>query len=113
MCWGKCKEAKQANKESFVYANRVPQHQLFHSSVWGKIENWVTERTELKNGKLSIFTGPIFMKSDKEICISQCCAKIPAGFWKVVFYIDEEDNLKYAAFKILQDCFLEKVYCSR
>ncbi|WP_435002228.1 DNA/RNA non-specific endonuclease [Bacillus atrophaeus] len=111
VCWGELNEAVQANKDSFVYANRVPQHHLFHSSMWGRIENLITERTKPKNEKLSIFTGPIFTKKDKEYCnekIPKCCAKIPVGFWKVVFYISEEGNLEYAAFILLQDCFWRK-----
>lgn len=101
------KEAVDADFDSFCWANIVPQHKIFHASDWGKLERWIVERTGSRNKKLSVFTGPIYTKDDREYCGYRkplgCGVKIPAGFWKVVFYIGDDNKLHSAAFIMMQD----------
>ncbi|PIE92149.1 hypothetical protein CO726_28240 [Bacillus fungorum] len=105
--WGNSDEAKKANCDSFCFANIAPQHKEFHHTKWGDIENWIISRSKSRDKKFSIFTGPIFTENDREYCGYQkplgCGIKIPAGFWKVAFYIGIDDNLHSVAFKIIQD----------
>ncbi|MBU5351951.1 DNA/RNA non-specific endonuclease [Paenibacillus barcinonensis] len=105
--WGEDAEGNDADCDSFCYANIVPQHKKFHATKWGDIEKWIIGRTESKDNKLSIFTGPIYTDNDREYCGFQkplgCGIKIPAGFWKVAFYIGTDEKLHSTAFKILQD----------
>ena len=101
------KEAVDADFDSFCWANIVPQHKIFHASDWGKLERWIVERTGSRNKKLSVFTGPIYTKDDRVYCGYRkplgCGVKIPAGFWKVVFYIGDDNKLHSAAFIMMQD----------
>ncbi|ARV43897.1 DNA/RNA non-specific endonuclease [Bacillus inaquosorum] len=110
--WGeeddlKHKEAVDADFDSFCWANIAPQHKVFHAGDWGKLERWIVERTGSRNKKLSVFTGPIFTERDREYCGFNkplgCGVHIPAGFWKVVFYIGADDKLYSAAFQMIQD----------
>ena len=101
------KEAINADYDSFCWANIAPQHKVFHAGDWGKLERWIVERTGSRNKKLSVFTGPIYTEGDREYCGYKkplgCNIQIPAGFWKVVFYIGTDDKLHSAAFKMIQD----------
>ncbi|WP_374966200.1 DNA/RNA non-specific endonuclease [Lysinibacillus sp. RS5] len=105
--WGERDEAKDGDCDSFCFANIAPQHKEFHHTKWGDIEGWIINQTKSKNKKFSIFTGPIFTENDREYCGYQkplgCGIKIPAGFWKVAFYIGVDDRLRSVAFKIVQD----------
>ncbi|PZD95846.1 DNA/RNA non-specific endonuclease [Paenibacillus sambharensis] len=107
--WGEEAEGRDADCDSFCFANIAPQHKEFHHTEWGEIEKWIIEKTKSKNKKLSIFTGPIFTDNDREYCGFRkplgCGIHIPAGFWKVAFYIGNDEQLHSAAFKILQDDF--------
>ncbi|TLS36453.1 hypothetical protein FCL54_14610 [Pseudalkalibacillus caeni] len=100
-------EARDAEYDSFSWANIAPQHHKFHMTDWGKLERWIISETGTKNKKLSVFTGPIYTDADREYCGYNkslgCNFKIPAGFWKVVFYIGKDNKLRSAAFVILQD----------
>lgn len=107
VCWGEDEEAKDAERDSFCWANIAPQHHKFHMTDWGKLERWIVKETGSKSKKLTVFTGPIYTEGDREYCGYRkplgCNIRIPAGFWKVVFYVGRDDKLHSAAFQILQD----------
>ncbi|MDP5273573.1 DNA/RNA non-specific endonuclease [Chengkuizengella axinellae] len=109
VCWGSIEEAKQANFDSFCWGNIVLQHGEINQGIWNQIENWILEHEDNYMKKISIFTGPIFTDQDREYCgVDQkldCGIHIPAGFWKVMFYVNRKRKLRSLAFVIKQDDF--------
>ncbi|QTL47334.1 DNA/RNA non-specific endonuclease [Priestia aryabhattai] len=109
VCWGNMEEAKQANYDSFSYANISLQHHNFNTKPWNQLEDWILEHPEHLNKKLSVFTGPINAETDREYCgvgrPNGCGIRIPAAFWKIVFYVGLNNNLGSAAFIMKQDEF--------
>ncbi|HDR8041389.1 DNA/RNA non-specific endonuclease [Bacillus cereus group sp. Bce025] len=106
---GNIDEAEKTNCNSFCFATIAPHHKEFQHTKWGDIENCIISKSKSRNKKFSIFILPIFSENDREYCGYQkpigCGIKIPAGFWKVGFYIGIDDNLHSVAFKIMQDYY--------
>jgi endonuclease G, mitochondrial len=111
VCWGSVKEAKQANYDTFCWANIALQHHECNTGPWNELEDWILDHRQNLLKKLSVFTGPINMENDPEYCGAGkplgCGIQIPAGFWKVVFYVNEEKKLCSASFMMKQDHYTE------
>ncbi|MCY8818658.1 DNA/RNA non-specific endonuclease [Bacillus atrophaeus] len=109
VCWGTWDEAKAGNNDSFCWANIVLQHCEINTKIWNDIEEWMLNYNDNMLNKLSVFTGPIFTMSDRPYCGENqnlsCGIQIPAGFWKVLFYVDLKKKLRSVAFVIKQDDF--------
>jgi len=105
VCWGDRREAEKANYDSFCYANVVLQYHHFNTGIWNCLEGWILERLE-NHKKLIVITGPIHKESDKEYCGRNgrpgCKIKVPFGFWKSIFYVDRQHELKSVSFVIRQ-----------
>ncbi len=101
--WGDEADARVADRESFFWTNIAPQHERLHSSAWGKIENWMFEKTEDTARRACVFQGPVFTDVDplyqntpREVPI-----RIPAGYWKVIA-LTHQGSLLAAAFLVWQ-----------
>ncbi|WP_240733060.1 DNA/RNA non-specific endonuclease [Jeotgalibacillus sp. S-D1] len=109
VCWGSMEEAVKGNYDSFCWANIVLQNAQINQGIWNEIEEWMLNNEDNVQNKLSIFTGPIFTGNDQEYCGTGqkpgCGIKIPAGFWKAMFYADSSNTLHSAAFIVKQDEF--------
>lgn len=109
VCWGTEKQAKQANYDSFCFANICLQAHDLNTGNWNDLEDWILDELEGKNMKMSVFTGPINRDSDRTYCgvgrPKNCEIKIPAGFWKIVIYVDSNNKLRCLAFVVKQDEF--------
>lgn len=88
----------------------LPYHD-FNTGTWNDFEEWILDKLEGKDMKMKmpIFTGPINRDSDRIYCRigrgQDCRVRIPAGFWKVVIYVDSNKELRYLAFIGKQDEF--------
>lgn len=101
--WGPLPEAERANRDSFFFTNMTPQHEAFNQSgkggLWGELENAIFEDVKVDKLKISVIAGPIFRNSDKKYRD----VKIPADFWKLIAFHDEDaDEFKVAAYIISQ-----------
>lgn len=69
------------------------------------LEDWVYELNLDKDGRITSFSGPIYGEQDRTIQpAGQELALIPAGFFKVVCFINKyTDSLDVRAFVIYQD----------
>lgn len=114
ICWGTLQEATLANYDSFCWANISLQHKNFNQGVWSKLEDFIFNKIcdNSKGKKLSVFTGPIngvgsikYCGKDKPLT---CNTIIPVGFWKTIFYIDNEGDLNSKSFVIKQDKYLKR-----
>ena len=79
--WGADAEARQANYDTFSYANAAPQAADFNQSkeLWNGLEDHVLSYAETNGLRVSVFTGPVFGDEDPEYR----GVRIPLGFWKV------------------------------
>lgn len=109
VCWGDNKsESEKAEYDSNCWTNIAPQHNAFHASIWGDLEEWVRNKTNSIDGKYSIFTGPIHMENDRNYCIDAGCMTIPAGYYKIVFTVGSNHMLHVIGFIMKQDDFWNK-----
>ena len=60
-------DAKLADEHTFHYTNAAPQAQSFNGGEWLDIEDYVLGRSQAKDRKMTIFTGPVFHKRDPEL----------------------------------------------
>ena len=109
--WGATREeAKAAAKDTFFYTNSTPQHQRFNPRSWLNLEDYILENADEENMRVSVFTGPIFAKTDKVYR----GFKIPEEYWKVVVVGNAQPNsLSASGYIVSQQDFmndLEFVY---
>ena len=104
--WGQTeREAKQASDDTFFYSNASLQHENFNQDEWLALENWVFNLNLDSNGKISVFSGPIYGESPRTITPEgRDTALIPTAFFKVVCFINKDTNeLDVRAFIMFQD----------
>jgi endonuclease G len=110
--WGKTtEEAAEAARATFYFTNAVPQHPRVNQSVWRSIEDYVLKSESIKGDlKVSVFTGPVLNENDPDFIteISGEHVKLPLLFWKIIYYINEEEKLSRVAFLVGQKYLLEK-----
>lgn len=110
LVWGSPEEASQGNIDSFFFTNMTPQHEAFNQSQlkgqWGQLENAILDEVVLKDLRVSVMGGPVLAKEDR----LYRGAQLPAEFWKIVFYVDDEDGQNKArAYVLTQQDLLKKL----
>ncbi|MGF1672654.1 MAG: DNA/RNA non-specific endonuclease [Rivularia sp. (in: cyanobacteria)] len=106
IAWGKTeREAKRASDDTFYYSNASLQHENFNQDEWLALENWVFELDLDSNGKITVFTGPVYGDFPRTITPpGRESALIPSAFFKVVCFINKDSNeLDVRAFLMFQD----------
>ncbi len=103
--WGDSKrEAKRASDETFYFTNASLQHANFNQDEWLSLENWVKALDLDKDGRISVFSGPIFGDYARSLQpAGRKLAIIPSAFFKVVFFVNKASELEVRAFIMLQD----------
>ena len=105
-CWGLNEsEAQKANDDTFFYTNASLQHQYFNQDEWLALEelflNWGLD----ENGRLCVFTGPVWRPFDR--CFHRTwddAARIPSAFFKIICYKGKASRkLETRAFLLYQD----------
>lgn len=113
LCWGSLEEAKKGNYDSFCWANISLQHSQFNQGIWNELEDWVLDSlpNESLYKKLSVITGPInnggidYFGANNKL---DKAAKIPSAFWKIIFYINKQAELKSIGFIMNQTNYFTK-----
>jgi endonuclease G, mitochondrial len=108
--WGSTNsEADKAGKATFLYSNSSLQHENLNRDEWKAIEiKIVREFQHSSNGRLAVFTGPIFGDLDRHINITdQDSARVPSGFFKIICFKKKKskpgEELGVLAFAVFQD----------
>jgi endonuclease G len=94
--WGD--EAQIANTDTFHFTNCSPQMSAFNQKTWLELENYILENTRRWNARATVFTGPVFAADDRVYR----GIRIPAAFWKVVAYVDDNGKPSASAYMIDQ-----------
>ncbi len=106
LAWGKTeREAKRASDDTFYYSNAALQHENFNQDEWLALENWVFDLNLDSNGKITVFTGPVYGDFPRTISpAGRKPALIPSAFFKVVCFVNKDSNkLDVRAFLMFQD----------
>ncbi|MFM9957274.1 MAG: DNA/RNA non-specific endonuclease [Phycisphaerales bacterium] len=102
--WGTPKEADRGNDDSMHVTNVTPQMQAFNGAVWLSLEDYALQNARKAGQKISVFTGPIFGKSDPV----KFGVPIPRAFWKIIAFIhDDTGKLSATGYSISQNEHLE------
>jgi len=104
--WGRTTtDAKRASDDTMYYSNASLQHMNLNQDEWLEVEEWVKYLQQDSNGKIAVFSGPIYgtFPSVPTKFIGSPPAEIPAAFYKVVSFLDKDGDLSTRAFIYLQD----------
>lgn len=88
VAWGTEQRAQDASDSTFYYTNAALQHARFNQDEWVHLEDWVLTAAGAISSRISVFTGPIFTRSDRY----ERGARIPSAFWKAVVLRDPTAN---------------------
>ncbi|WP_322115168.1 DNA/RNA non-specific endonuclease [Pseudomonas aeruginosa] len=80
--------ARQAEDDTFVYTNAVPQVAQLNQRSWLSLEDYVLQNARSEGFHISVFTGPVFRDDDPLYQGVQ----VPLEFWKVVAMIDADSG---------------------
>lgn len=106
--------ANQANSDTYYYTNAAPQQFSFNRGLWKELEDFVYNKAEEQDIKLSVFTGPIFKENDPEYDIpdtyetaTKKVIQIPTDYWKLILLRNqngaEDEEYKIAAYILHQE----------
>ena len=105
--WGETEEDRvTATNDTYYYTNATLQHENFNRDEWKDLELYVRSLEDDSTDRLSEITGPIFNTSGETLTVSppgRELAVVPAGFFKVVAYINSQNSLAVRCFIIYQD----------
>lgn len=94
--WGD--DAQTANEDTFHFTNCSPQMGAFNQKTWLSLENYVLKTTRNSRERVTVFSGPVFGNRD----LLYRDVLIPLAYWKIIAFIDDDDNPSATAYKISQ-----------
>jgi endonuclease G len=97
--WGSRRQAKQAQDDTFHYTNAAPQHKDLNRDIWVDLEDYLLDRTDQHDLKISVFTGPVFLDHDPPY---RGLTHIPRQYWKVVAFRRRRGGLAATAYLLSQ-----------
>lgn len=112
-CWGGSKnDAVEAELDTFHYTNAAPQVQKYNDQDWGNLEDYVLNRAQISECKLSVFTGPVFRDDDPPYGKEREGGpwKIPRSFWKIAALERASGKVSAAAFLVGQVQYVQQLY---
>lgn len=103
--WGSTQKiAQSADDATYRWSNASLQHENVNKDEWKDVEDWVLDLKLDKDDKISSFSGPVFGDFMRTIRPQgRDPAIVPAAFFKVVFFVNKQDDLEVRAFLVPQD----------
>lgn len=110
--WGDPAEAKRGQEDTFHFTNAAPQVQGYNDSDWGNLEDYILDKAQGTEKKLTVFTGPIFLDDDPSYGHKRKGGpwQIPQSFWKIAILQKKHDLLAAAAFIVGQTEYVKALY---
>jgi endonuclease G len=115
-CWGDSQEeVNLAEQHTFHFTNAAPQVHKYNDIVWGDLEDYVLDRAQTKEKKVTVFSGPLFKPQDPEYGRNREHGpwNIPVTFWKIAVIEKPGGKIAAAAFMIGQIEFLAALFEAR
>ena len=111
--WDDTEEAALRNGiHTCFYTNACPQVAKLNrpGGVWGNLEKAVLEKGVKKEtgkqARMIVFNGPIFDEDKDRIFKGN---RIPMEYYKIIVWLNDDDELKATAFKLSQDALVDDV----
>ena len=111
---GERRDSARGIVDTYHYVNCAPQYDAFNQAddrgdvangLWLGLENFALDNAEKHDLKISVFTGPVFRESDPDFRDNG--VRIPTQYWKIIAWVDEDDDLQSAAFLLSQKEMLD------
>ncbi|KXF82625.1 DNA/RNA non-specific endonuclease [Enterovibrio coralii] len=97
-------EAQRNANETFYYTNAALQHANLNQDEWLSLEEYARNLQDAQDGKVLSFNGCIYGDTDRSITPDGLpIARVPAGFFKVLAFVNQEGELEVRAFIQYQD----------
>lgn len=118
-CWsdatdeaGKVADAKRGMEDTFHFTNAAPQVQSYNDQDWGNLEDYVLDKAQTSERRLSVFTGPIYRDNDPVYGRDRTGGpwQIPLSFWKIAVLQKTDTKIAAAAFIIGQTEYVKALY---
>lgn len=106
--WGSSQAlAKIANDDTFHFTNCTPQHHDFNAgqSLWAGLEDYILKNADVRNFKVSVFTGPVFSDGDDPYR----GIRLPRQYWKVVVMVRDNGKLSATAYLLSQESLIQNI----
>ncbi len=105
-------KAVDAAKATFYYSNACPQHHQLNNEIWKYLEDAVLRRGHSRKPfKAIVFTGPILKDTDPILVFPKDIdhkIQCPIRFWKVIYYVNENKELRCAGFLMSHKLLMER-----
>jgi endonuclease G, mitochondrial len=112
-CWGdQVGDAKRGQEDTFHFTNAAPQFQRYNDSDWGNLEDYLLDKAQGTEKKLTVFTGPIYLPDDPFYGYERKAGpwQIPLSFWKVAILQKSNTKIAAAAFIVGQTEYVQALY---
>ena len=118
-CWsdaadapGRASEANRAMQDTFHFTNAAPQVQKYNDVDWGNLEDYVLDRAQTTERKLTVFTGPVFRDDDPFYGRERKGGpwQVPLTFWKIAVLQKTDNSIAAAAFVNGQTDYVRALY---
>jgi endonuclease G, mitochondrial len=115
-CWGDSEaQSKRGMEDSFHFTNAAPQQQTYNDIDWGNLEDYVLDKAQTSERKLTVFTGPIYRDDDPLYGKKRKNGpwQIPLSFWKIAVLQKTDTKIAAAAFIVGQTEYVKALYEAR
>ena len=115
-CWGETQaDAIRGMEDTFHFTNAAPQQQSFNDIDWGNLEDYLLDKAQTIERKLTVFTGPIYRPDDPLYGRKREGGpwQIPLSFWKIAVLQKTDTRPAAAAFVIGQTEYVRALYEAR
>ena len=111
-CWGDDNLAALAGEDTLHYTNAAPQVHHYNDIQWGNLEDYVLDKAQTTEKKLTVFTGPVYRDDDPLYGRDRPGGpwRIPLSFWKIAVLQKFDDQIVAAAFVIGQTQYVQALY---
>jgi endonuclease G len=105
-------EATRAMQDTFHFTNAAPQVQKYNDQDWGNLEDYVLDRAQTTERRLTVFTGPIYRDNDPLYGRERKGGpwQIPLSFWKIAVLQKTANAVAAAAFINGQTDYVQALY---
>jgi endonuclease G len=105
-------DAARGMADTFHFTNAAPQVQSYNDQDWGNLEDYVLDKAQTSERRLTVFTGPIYRDGDPFYGRERKSGpwQIPLSFWKIAVLQKKADTIAAAAFIIGQTEYVSALY---
>ncbi|HEX8193535.1 MAG TPA: DNA/RNA non-specific endonuclease [Allosphingosinicella sp.] len=105
-------DAERGMQDTFHFTNAAPQVQSYNDQDWGNLEDYVLDKAQTSERRLTVFTGPVYRDEDPVYGRNRKGGpwRIPLSFWKIAVLQKTESRIAAAAFLIGQTEYVRALY---